>query len=179
MEIAALVIASLALVLALVALTKAAAFSGRIDEVELAAKRRAENVSQELESALTTQRELLALVASGATLSREMILEGRLWSDVDGAKARELVAAGARVLDVRTPAETAGGIIPGAILVPIDALESRVRELPKDQRPMLIYCAAGGRSAAACEFLSHEGYMGLYNLNGGIGAWGGALTRPS
>jgi len=179
MEIATLILAVLGLLCALAALAKAAAFSGRIEEVELAAKRRAENLSEELESALSTQRELLVQVASGAKLSREMILEGRLWSDVDGARARELVAAGARVLDVRTPGETAAGVIPGAILVPIDALESRVGEIPKDQRPLLIYCAAGGRSAAACEFLSHAGYSGLHNLNGGIGAWSGTLARPS
>ena len=179
MEIATLIVAVLGLLCALLALSKASSFVRRIEEVELAARRDAKNLAGELESALTTQRELLALVASGAAPSREMILEGRLWCDVDGAKASELVAAGARVLDVRSPSETSSGIIPGALIIPIDALESRVRELPKDQRAWLVYCAAGARSAAACEFLSHAGFSALHNLNGGIGAWKGSLTRPT
>ena len=179
MEIATLIVAVAGLLCALLALSKAGSFGRRIEEVELSAKRDAKNLAEELERALTTQRELLALVAGGAAPSREMILEGRLWCDVDGAKATQLVAAGARVLDVRSPSETASGIIPGALIIPIDALESRLRELPRDQRPWLVYCAAGARSAAACEFLSHAGFAGLYNLNGGIGAWKGSLTRPA
>lgn len=179
MEIAALVVAVLALVVAFVAMAKASSFAGRIEEVELAARRRAQNQADETEAALKTQRELLAQFAGGAKLTREMILDGRLWHDVDGARAAELVAAGARVLDVRSPAETASGVVPGALLVPIEALEARVRELPQDERGWIVYCAAGGRSAAACEFLSHAGHAGLHNLSGGIGAWTGKLARPS
>ncbi|HUR27765.1 MAG TPA: rhodanese-like domain-containing protein [Planctomycetota bacterium] len=179
MELAALVVAVLALVVAFVAISKASSFAGRIEEVELAARRRAENLTEATEEALKTQRELLAQFAGGAKLTREMILDGRLWHDVDGARAAELVSAGARVLDVRSPAETSSGVIPGALLVPIDALEARVRELPKDERGWVVYCSAGGRSAAACEFLSHAGHAGLHNLSGGIGAWNGKLVRPS
>lgn len=179
MVIAALVIASVGLLCALAALSKASSFARRIEEAELAAKRRTENLAEELKETLELQRELLARVAEGAAPSREMIIEGRLWSDADGAKARELVAAGARVLDVRTPAETAQGVIPGALLIPIDSLESRAREIPSDRRPLLVYCAGGGRSAAACEFLARSGVAGLHNLSGGIGAWGGNLARPS
>lgn len=179
MEIATLVVAALGLLCGLWALAKAGSFSRRIEEVELAAKRDAKNLAQELESALGTQREMLALVASGAAPTREMILEGRLWRDVDGRAARELVAAGARVLDVRSPSETASGIIPGALLIPIDALESRVRELPKGSDGWLVVCSAGSRSAAACEFLSHAGFTGLHNLDGGLGAWGAGLQRPA
>lgn len=178
MEIGALIVAVLALVCAFVALSKAAAFAGRLEEVELASSRRVKNLEGELEAAVTAQRELLAQFAGGAKLTREMILDGRLWHDIDGARAKELVAAGARVLDVRSPSETATGIIPGALLVPIDSLEARLRELPKDERAWVVYCSAGGRSAAACEFLSHAGYSSLHNLSGGIGAWSEALTRP-
>ena len=178
MEIAALIAACVALLIAFVAMSKASSFAKRIEEVELDARRRAKNSADELESALSTQRELLAQIAGGAKLTREMILEGRMWHDIDGKRAKELVTAGARVLDVRSPSETASGIIPGALIIPIDSLESRVRELPQDERAWVIYCAAGGRSAAACEFLSHAGYSGLHNLNGGIGAWSGTLARP-
>ncbi|MEO6709277.1 MAG: rhodanese-like domain-containing protein, partial [Planctomycetota bacterium] len=158
MEIGALIAAGLALVIAFVAMSKASSFAKRIEEVEIDARRRGKNSSEELEQALSTQRELLVQIASGAKLTREMILEGRLWHDIDGARAKALVEAGARVLDVRSSSETASGIIPGALIIPIDALEDRVRELPKDERGWVVYCAAGGRSAAACEFLSHSGY---------------------
>jgi rhodanese-related sulfurtransferase len=43
----------------------------------------------------------------------------------------------------------------------------------------LIYCAGGGRSAAACEFLASKGYTNLHNLEGGFGAWQGPRARPS
>jgi rhodanese-related sulfurtransferase len=178
MIILALALAALALLLALVALGRASSFARRIEEAELASKRRGENLAEEFERASTAQRELLARVAAGVPVSREMILEGRLWEDVDGARARELVAAGARLLDVRTSGETAGGVLPGALLVPIDALEARVGELPRDPRSWVVYCSAGSRSAAACEFLSQAGFVGLHNLAGGIGAFGGATERP-
>lgn len=178
MDTLALGIAAVALFVALLAWRRAASFAGRIEEAELAARRRVENLGEGLEQALAAQRELLARVAGGERLTREMILEGRLWRDVDGREARELVAGGARVLDVRTPGECASGIVPGAQLIPIESLEARVGELARDGRPWVVYCAAGGRSAAACEFLSAAGHSGLHNLAGGIGAWGGELVRP-
>ena len=54
-----------------------------------------------------------------------------------------------------------------------DELEARAHELPKDGKPLVIYCAAGVRSAAACEYLSSLGHDGLYNLAGGFAAWTG------
>jgi len=177
-EIGALILAVLALLLALVAVARAGGLARRLEELELASRRSLENALEEVERTLSTQRELLAQVAEGRAPSREMILEGRLWRDVDGPAARALVEAGARVLDVRTPGETASGTIPGAVLIPIDALEARAGELPKDQRPWLVYCSAGSRSAAACEFLASRGHAGLHNLSAGLGAWAGPLARP-
>ena len=87
-------------------------------------------------------------------------------------------AGGLWILDVRTPQETAAGIIPGAVLIPIDDLESRRSELPRDGRKTLVYCAGGGRSAVACEYLSREGYGELYNLEGGFTSWSGPRAKP-
>jgi rhodanese-related sulfurtransferase len=90
-----------------------------------------------------------------------------------------MVAAGdARVVDVRTAQETARGIVPGALLIPVQLLEERWKEIPKDGRKTLVYCAGGERSAAACEFLSHKGYENLYNLVGGFLAWSGPTAKP-
>ena len=84
---------------------------------------------------------------------------------------------GAHVLDVRTPQETAGGYAEGAILIPIEELEARARELPHDGKPVVIYCAAGVRSAAACDYLSSKGHDGLHNLAGGFPAWTGSHAK--
>ena len=179
MEIAALVVAALALLIALAAWAKAGASGARIAEAERDAKRRAENVGEESKRELETLKQLVAVLADGGKLTREQVLEGRLWSDLGPSDGLKLVQQGdVRLVDVRTPAETAGGIIPGALLIPVDQLEARLRELPKDGKRTLVYCAAGGRSAAACEFLASQGYTNLFNLEGGFGAWQGPRARP-
>jgi rhodanese-related sulfurtransferase len=43
---------------------------------------------------------------------------------------------------------------------------------------MLVYCAGGGRSAAACEFLSRSGFENVFNLEGGFMSWSGPTARP-
>jgi rhodanese-related sulfurtransferase len=178
-ELLAIGLAGAALLAALIGWARSSGLSRRIEELELASRRSAKNAHEGFEQALMTQRELLAQIAEGQSPTREMILEGRLWRDVDGPAARALVEQGARVLDVRTPGETGHGVIPGAVLIPIDALEARLRELPRDERPWLVYCAAGSRSAADCEFLASQGFARLHNLAAGVGAWAGTLTRPS
>lgn len=180
MEYAALGLAVVALIVALAARSTAAGMQRRIVDAETDAQRRVENATSANERALDTLRRMPAKVARGERVSDEMILEGRLWRDASGAEAIALVTTGgARIVDVRTPKETAQGIIPGALLIPVDELEARVREIPRDGKPTLVYCAAGARSAAACEFLSGAGYENLVNLEGGFGTWNGPrAARP-
>jgi rhodanese-related sulfurtransferase len=141
--------------------------------------RRANNAKDELAAEVGNLRELLARSVEGEPLTREMVMEGQLWRDIDGQKALELFGdAGAHILDVRTPSEMASGVIKGALLIPMDEIGQRSKELPSDGRPILIYCAAGGRSAAVCEHLSTEGVGGLHNLEGGFGAWRGETQTP-
>ena len=173
METAALALGALALLVAIRALTRA----GR-REAPPAPSVRSERV-EALEAELVTQRRLLAALAGGAKLTSQMVLEGRLWQDIDAAGAMRMLAAGGlAVLDVRTPQETASGIIPGALLIPVDELPQRARELAKDARPKLVYCAGGARSAAACEYLSEQGYVELYNLESGFMGWNGTREQP-
>ena len=78
------------------------------------------------------------------------------------------------LLDVRQPEEYAEEHIPGARLLPLGELESRLGELPKD-RELVFYCRTGARSQTAA-FLTAEMEITaapLYNLIGGITAWGG------
>ena len=178
MEYAALAVAVIALIIAFSARSSAASARASIDDAQAESRRRTENASEELEQKLTILRRMLSVMAGGAKLSPEMVLEGRLWRDASTNEGVAMVKQGnVRILDVRSPQETAGGIIPGATLIPIDQLETRVKELPKD-KPMLVYCAGGGRSAAACEFLSHQGYESLFNLEGGFTSWSGPTAKP-
>jgi rhodanese-related sulfurtransferase len=176
-EIATLVIALMALV---AALKKPSGGNSKaaLEELDKDGRRRLENLAKELRGELETTRRLLAELAAGRPLDPDQVIEGRLWRDLDARAAERLFAAGGlHVLDVRTPQEVAAGKLPGALHIPIQELEERVRELPKDGRPTLVYCAAGSRSAAACEFLSTQGFSGLHNLAGGISAWGGPVER--
>jgi rhodanese-related sulfurtransferase len=74
------------------------------------------------------------------------------------------------LLDVRRPDEVAQGVIPGAKHIVLDELPAKADMLLKD-KPLVVYCAKGGRSAQACAFLAAKGFKELYNLEGGIEAW--------
>lgn len=180
METVAIITAAFALILALAAFARSGASSRGAEDVRADVRRQLSNQADEVETALGALRELLARQAAGETLDPDQIREGRLWRDVREEPARAKVEAGEfRVLDVRSHQETAGGVIEGALLIPIDELEARHHELKRDERPTLVVCAVGGRSAAACEFLSKEGHFALFNLEGGMSAWRGATKRPS
>jgi rhodanese-related sulfurtransferase len=179
METVAVVLAVLALLLALLALKRAGGQSAKIEELQREARRHVEGTSNRLESNVNNLRQIVAALAAAEPLTREMVLEGQLWHDVDPRKALELVEAGqVNIVDVRTPQETAGGVIPGAVLIPLDELEKRMREVPRNGNATLVYCAGGARSAAACEFLAEQGFGGLMNLTGGFGSWSGPRATP-
>ena len=83
-------------------------------------------------------------------------------------KARSLVKSGARLIDVRSPAEFAAGHIDGAVNVPVGAL-SDDKLGPKDQ-PLILYCASGTRSAIARTALKTRGFTHVFNL-GAMNRW--------
>ncbi len=87
----------------------------------------------------------------------------------------------ALVLDVRDPAEFAGGHIPEAKNVPLAKLGERISELAQyKDRPIVVVCASGMRSATACNQLAKAGFTQVKNLDGGMGRWSEAnlpLTR--
>lgn len=180
MEIGAILAAVGAFLVGFIALRAAGNARRTADEIKDDTRRRLETALEQVELRLAENRKLLALVASGAKLDREQILEGRLWREMDPREAQALVASGSvRLLDVRNPNETSLGIIPGAQIIPVDALEARHREIARTGKPILVYCAAGSRSAAACEFLSSQGHDDLINLAGGIQSWSGPRAKPS
>ncbi len=73
------------------------------------------------------------------------------------------------LLDVRQPEEYRSGHIPGAKLIPLSQLNTRMNELPKTQE-IICVCRSGNRSMSATRQLASEGYK-VTNLQGGMIAW--------
>lgn len=85
------------------------------------------------------------------------------------------------LLDVREVHETDRGVIPGARLIPMGEVPAHVASLVAEQRPLVVYCAHGARSARVSSFLRDQG-LSVLNLDGGIAAWataGGEVRAPS
>ncbi len=76
------------------------------------------------------------------------------------------------LVDVRTTSEYEADHSPDAVHIPIDELPHRYRELKQTTR-ILCICQAGGRSAAAAEFLTSIGCSEIYDIQGGMSAWTG------
>jgi rhodanese-related sulfurtransferase len=78
--------------------------------------------------------------------------------------------AGPLLVDVRERGEFADVRAPGAVLVPMSEFAARAEELPRD-RPLMVVCHLGGRSAAAAGFLIRSGWSDVVNVTGGMDAW--------
>jgi rhodanese-related sulfurtransferase len=120
-------------------------------------------------------RTLVGILASGGRVSKDMVEEGKPFSDVSAADAAKILSEPnqAVVIDVRTQSEYLSGHIPGCKLIPVDEIENRYAEVPREANPVLVVCQGGGRSAAACEILSQKGFVNLINIADGMGAWPG------
>jgi molybdopterin/thiamine biosynthesis adenylyltransferase/rhodanese-related sulfurtransferase len=93
--------------------------------------------------------------------------------EIDTAQAEQAITApGAVVLDVREPDEYDQGAIRGSIHIPRGHLESQVENKVLDKRaPVVIFCAAGNRSAFAAETLGQLGYTDVVSVAGGFNKW--------
>jgi rhodanese-related sulfurtransferase len=74
------------------------------------------------------------------------------------------------LLDVRTPEEFAEGRVPGARNIPLQDLETRLAEVPKD-RAVVVYCRSGPRAQRAAGLLRERGYSDLSLMEGSMLAW--------
>jgi rhodanese-related sulfurtransferase len=117
-------------------------------------------------------RKLIIVLNIGLLLAGVTLVAAAVARNIAPADAFALVKARQNIylLDVRTPQEYQQARIAGAHLIPIDQVMQRVGELPQD-RPILVYCAVGSRSAQVFNFLARRGYAEVYNLDGGISAW--------
>lgn len=97
--------------------------------------------------------------ASASTLAREI--------NVD--QAYEMYQNGAFVLDVRTQEEWDEYHAPNTTLIPLDELQSRLNELPKDQE-VVVVCRSGNRSQQARDILINAGFNAT-SMAGGLKEW--------
>lgn len=91
---------------------------------------------------------------------------------VDVKQALSMNKQGALLLDVREPEEYSAIHAPNAKLIPLGQLNSRLQEIAayKD-KPIVVMCRSGRRSAQAVSQLKDAGYSQVSNVKGGIQAW--------
>ncbi len=76
------------------------------------------------------------------------------------------------ILDTRTQEEYDAGHIEGAILIPYNKLEMNLDELDGyEDKPILVYCRTGSRSAVAVDILIENGFNKIYHMNQGFSRW--------
>ncbi len=105
---------------------------------------------------------------SSTTLTAQTITK-----KVSKAEFTELMKkSGAQLIDVRTSREFSNGFIEGAKNIDYngDSFEKQIKKLDKN-KPVLVYCAAGGRSENAAELIKEWGFKEIYDLEGGYNAW--------
>jgi rhodanese-related sulfurtransferase len=101
-----------------------------------------------------------------------MSLLSRLFGGVPSVnvqQAKQLVADGAVIVDVRTTAEWNAGHHPMAIHISGDQLSKRQSRIPKG-KPVVVVCRSGNRSRGATRQLTAAGFEAV-NLSGGMSAW--------
>lgn len=103
----------------------------------------------------------LAFAAVAAVLLLKFVLARRAPAEV----VQEKIRSGATVVDVRSEAEFRGGAYRDAINVPLAVLATRLDRIPRD-RPVVLYCASGSRSAMAARILRKAGYADVSNAGG-------------
>jgi rhodanese-related sulfurtransferase len=91
---------------------------------------------------------------------------------VDVKQAQSMSKQGALLLDVREPEEFSAIHAPNAKLIPLGQLSSRLQEIAayKD-KPIVVICRSGRRSAQAVSLLKEAGYSQVSNVSGGILSW--------
>ena len=82
------------------------------------------------------------------------------------------VKEGALIVDVRNPSEVTEVTfdVPNYINIPLNELEDRIGEIPKNQDIVMV-CRSGARSLKATYFLMNAGYKNVANMSGGILKW--------
>ncbi len=114
---------------------------------------------------------ILLLALLSGCVAEQKLPEKAQYTDVSIEQAKEMIdSGGVFILDVRTQEEYDSGHIRNATLIPLDVLDKRLNELPRDKK-ILVYCKSGSRSAQASQILVNNGFKEIYNMKGGITDW--------
>lgn len=103
-------------------------------------------------------------------------------NEVTTEQLQQALRDGARVIDVREPAEYTQGHIREAVNMPRGVLEMQLNQHPDvagyddalqriADKPLYLICKTGGRSALAAESLERMGFDKVYSVTGGMSAW--------
>jgi len=94
--------------------------------------------------------------------------------NVSAEEAHKLIDKNKEMIiwDVRTKEEYDKGHIPGAKLVPVEVIPSKLSQIDKyKNRPILVYCQSGARSPIAVVALENNSFENIYHLSSGISSW--------
>lgn len=75
------------------------------------------------------------------------------------------------LIDIRTPAEVARGVLPQTQTLPMHMIPLKLDFFTNTDKTVVLYCRTGSRSAQACMFLNQQGISNVFNLTGGIVSW--------
>ena len=110
---------------------------------------------------------IVILVAAAFLLFRP---KSTLPTEISATQAWEKYQQGAFFLDVRTQQEWDQGHIAKSTLIPLDDLQDRLSELPRDQ-DIVVICRSGARSKEGAAILRQAGFTRVTCMTGGLQAW--------
>lgn len=85
-----------------------------------------------------------------------------LLGGVDNTKLQEAIEKGALLVDVRTPAEFAGGSVKGAVNIPLEKAQSQLNQF-KNKEVIVVFCRSGNRSGQVKSILERNGFTNVVN----------------
>ena len=114
---------------------------------------------------------VVGIVVVAAVILLAVFLPGKSADQISVAEAVAKRDQGAFILDVRTVAEWEEYHIPDSTLIPLDELEARIDEVPRDQE-VVVVCRSGNRSQQGRDILKRAGFTEVSSMTGGLTEWG-------
>ena len=116
---------------------------------------------------------------SSALLIKPIYAQENGYTDISATQAYQMLANDPTIitLDVRNQSEYDMGHLCNAVLEPLFNLTNWIGNLSSTQidglneSTLIVYCLSGTRSTLACQILANDGFMNVYNMQGGITAW--------
>jgi rhodanese-related sulfurtransferase len=121
-------------------------------------------------TAMVAPAAIAPTVVATNTAARAPVPAAALPDEITVAEATAKRNAGAFILDVRTPEEWNEVHIPGATSIPLDQLETRLNEVPKDKE-VVVVCRSGNRSKPGRDILKNAGFPQVTSMSGGLKEW--------